>query len=76
MRIIKEGKLKENQFRFICKWCDCEWECADREVVKGFTKKNEFLYTYNCPTCGAETYGEMIRTRSGGEVAWPTGEPL
>ena len=56
MRIIKDGKKKDSNVRFVCKSCHCEFECRPEEY---WENENTVSLTYpisnecfaNCPQC-------------------------
>jgi len=59
MKIIRKGDLKKKQYRFECNACGCVFECADDEVKKE-SHRNEAYFSYLCPTCDKNVYGNEM----------------
>lgn len=51
IRIIKQGELNKDIKKFICKYCNAEFEAdpEDFEVIS--TPHNDTYYMINCPCC-------------------------
>ena len=54
MRIIKEGKIPNIEYIFVCNYCGCEFAVTETELINGnpFSDKN----SYSCPTCHKNIY--------------------
>lgn len=62
MKILKHGKLKTRERRFICQNCGCEFTCKREESS---LVSNGIVVTYVplCPECGVDL-----------PIAWKCGE--
>ena len=63
MKIIREGHvaaLANKQYRFLCKICQCEFECEESEVEKIPAAQSDVIVSHKCPTCNEVVLGALI----------------
>lgn len=58
MKIIKPGRTKKPDKRFICRWCDCEFMAEESEYKYYDTQYNNSIYVCKCPCCGRNAFNE------------------
>lgn len=51
IRIIKRGELNKDIKKFICKYCNAEFEADSEDFKVIFTSHNDIYYMINCPCC-------------------------
>lgn len=53
MRIIKMGRIPDDEIRFLCKHCGCDFIAEKGEYRKEYSQKEDrYWYTTTCACCG------------------------
>ena len=59
IRIIKQGELNKDIKKFICKYCNAEFEADSESYDVSFTSYNDAYYVTNCPRCKHPCFKEV-----------------